>query len=45
LFQANKLPNSTTIVPCIDDNTAHKIVAFIGDVFEKAAKGSVKDLV
>lgn len=28
LFNANKLPNSTTVVPCIDDATAHKIVAF-----------------
>jgi len=28
LFNANKLPNSTTVVPCIDDATAHKIVVF-----------------
>lgn len=29
-FEQNKLPDPTTIVPCIDDNTAHKIVKFIG---------------
>ena len=30
LFEQNKLPDPTTIVPCIDDDTAHKIVVFIG---------------
>ena len=30
LFEQNKLPDSTTIVPCIDEDTAHKIVVFIG---------------
>ena len=45
LFNANKLPNSTTVVPCIDDATAHKIVVFEGECLEKAAKGSIKDLV
>jgi CRISPR/Cas system-associated endonuclease Cas3-HD len=45
LFEQNKLPDPTTIVPCIDDATAHKIVVFAGDVLEKAAKGSITDLV
>lgn len=45
LFEENKLPNPTTIVPCIDDDTAHKIVVFGGEVLEKAAKGSITDLV
>ena len=45
LFTENKLPNSTTIVPCIDEDTAHLIVVFIGDVLAKAAKGSVTDLI
>ena len=45
LFEQNKLPDPTTIVPCIDDTTAHKIVLFIGEVLEKAAKGSISDLV
>jgi len=45
LFEQNKLADPTTIVPCIDDTTAHKIVVFIGDVLEKAAKGSVSDLI
>jgi hypothetical protein len=39
------LPDPTTIVPCIDDDTAHKIVVFAGEVLGKAAKGSVKDLI
>jgi len=45
LFEENKLADPTTIVPCIDDATAHKLVVFIGEVLEKAAKGSVTDLV
>ena len=45
LFEQNKLPDPTTIVPCIDDATAHKIVVFGGEVLEKAAKGGVKDLI
>jgi hypothetical protein len=44
LFEQNKLPDPTTIVPCIDDATAHKIVVFAGQVLEKAAAGSIKDL-
>jgi len=39
------LSDPTTIVPCIDDQTAHKIVVFAGQVLDKAAKGSVKDLI
>ena len=30
LFEQNKLADPTTIVPCIDEDTAHKIVLFIG---------------
>ena len=45
LFEQNKLADPTTIVPCIDDATAHKIVVFAGEVLEKAAKGSITDLV
>ena len=45
LFEENKLADPTTIVPCIDDATAHKIVVFIGQILEKAAKGSVSDLI
>ncbi len=44
-FVENKLPQPTTIVPCIDEATAKKIVDFIGVVLEKAAKGSVSDLI
>jgi hypothetical protein len=45
LFEQNKLADPQTIVPCIDDATAHKIVVFIGEILEKAAKGSITDLV
>lgn len=45
LFEANKLPDPVTIVPCIDEATAKKIVDFIGAVLEKAGKGSVSDLI
>lgn len=44
LFEQNGLPDPTTVVPCIDDDTAHKIVVFIGQLLEKAAKGSISDL-
>jgi hypothetical protein len=30
LFKQNGLPNPTTIVPCFDDATAHKVVLFVG---------------
>lgn len=43
-FTQNKLPNPTTIVPCIDDVSAHQIVVFVGTVLDKAAKGSLSDL-
>jgi hypothetical protein len=44
LFEQNKLPDPKTIMPCIDDDTAHKIVVFAGQVLDKAAKGSISDL-
>lgn len=44
LFEQNKLSDPKTIVSCFDDDTAHKTVVFIGTVFEKAAKGSISDL-
>lgn len=45
LFEENKLPDPTTIVPCIDEVTAGKIVTFIGEVLGKAARGSISDLI
>ena len=45
LFEENKMKDPTTIVPCIDDDTAHKIVVFVGTVLEKAARGSATDLI
>lgn len=45
LFEQNNLPDPTTIIPCLDDATAHKIVVFIGELLEKAAKGSVQDII
>ena len=44
-FEQNKLSDPTTIVPCLDDATAHKIVVFMGDLLQKAAKGSLQDLI
>ncbi len=44
LFEQNKLPDPRTVVPCFDDPTAKRTVAFIGDVLNKAAKGSISDL-
>jgi len=31
-------------MPCIDDATAHNIVVFAGQVLDKAARGSISDL-
>ena len=45
LFEENKLPDPTTIVPCIDDDTAHKIVVFAGQLLDKAARGSLNDII
>lgn len=44
-FEQNKLPDPTTIIPCIDEDTAGKIVKFIGSTLDKAAKGSVSDII
>jgi hypothetical protein len=44
-FEENKLPDPTTIVPCFDDDSAHKTVVFIGELLDKAAHGSVQDLI
>jgi hypothetical protein len=44
LFEENQLPDPKTVVPCFDDATAHSAVQFIGTVLDKAAKGSISDL-
>ena len=44
VFEPNKLPDPTTIVPCFDDDSAHKTVVFMGQLFAKAASGSISDL-
>lgn len=44
IFEQNKLPDPTTIVPCFDDDSAHKTVVFMGQLLQKAASGSVSDL-
>ena len=38
LFEENKLPDPTTIVPCFDDDSAKKTVAFIGTILHEAAQ-------
>jgi hypothetical protein len=30
VFTENTLPNTTTVIPCFDDATAHKVVLFVG---------------
>lgn len=44
LFEQNKLPKPTTIVPCFDDSSAAKTVKFAGTVLDKASRGSLNDL-
>jgi hypothetical protein len=44
-FEQNKLPAPKTIIDCLDDATAKKIVALIGTVLDKAAKGSPADII
>lgn len=44
-FEENLLPDPTTIVPCIDDETARKIVVFTGEILFKATKSSLTDFV
>jgi len=43
-FEKNSLPDSTKLIPCIDDDTASKIVAFIPQALDKASSGSLSDL-
>jgi len=45
LFEQNKLKDPVTIVKCIDDTSAHKMVIFAGEVLDKAARGSLSDLI
>jgi len=45
LFEQNNLKDPVTIVKCIDDPSAHKIVVFAGELLDKAAKGSLSDLI
>jgi len=44
-FAQNGLPQPTTIVACIDDDSAAKIVNFAGSILDKAARGSLSDLI
>lgn len=45
LFEQNKLSDPTTIVACFDDKSAHDTVVFAGVLLDKAAKGSISDLI
>lgn len=42
--QQNSLPDTTTVLPCIDDSFANKTVVFMGLVLAKAAQGSLSDV-
>ena len=44
MYEENKLPSSQKVVPCFDDDSAHKTVVFVGTLLDKAAKGSISDL-
>ena len=44
-FEQNKLADTTTVVPCFDDATAKSTVVFFGTLLNKAAKGSISDLI
>jgi len=43
-FEQNKLTDSTKLIPCIDDDSAAKIVAFVPQALDKASSGSLSDL-
>lgn len=43
-FEENKLSDPSSIVACLDDDTAHVAVFFIGTVFDKAANGGLSDI-
>lgn len=43
LFEVNKMPDSTTIVPCIDEKTASSIIDFGGSLLSKACSASIAD--
>ena len=43
LFEVNKLPDSKTIVPCLDDKTADSIMDFGGKLLAKACSASIAD--
>ena len=43
LFQVNKLPDPTTIVPCFDDKTADSVIDFGGKLLAKACSASISD--
>ena len=45
LFEENKLPKPVHTVSCFTEDTCVKLVKFVGEVLDKAAKGSVKDLI
>jgi hypothetical protein len=45
LFEQSKLPDPKTIVPCIDDVSAHDIVVFFGQLVSKAANGTFSDFI
>lgn len=44
VFAENNLPGPYMIRYCFDEPTSHRIVVFIGEMLDRAAKGSVADL-
>lgn len=39
------MADPTTVVQCFDEKSAHDTVVFVGVLLEKAAKGSISDLI
>ena len=44
LYEANSLPDPTTVVECLNDEYAHKTVEFATQLFSTAATGSAIDI-
>lgn len=44
LFAENNLAGPYMVKYCFDEPTSHRIVVFIGEALEKAARGNVADL-
>lgn len=44
IFEQNQLADPATLMGCFSDDSAHKVVDFVGRSLDKAARGSLTDL-